>query len=202
MDRDFQRASSSASKSVRRKPNAPYITKLANLHKEKNVLKQIISQHRTGIDLSSSIAREDHDGHDFLVPETIFECQQHCHAAQKESRKFEKDSVTLRREEQTRLRSKVIQCGDHETAKAIKYRLAAEQTKQMYQKLRYIRGIQKTGISYLEVPQDSTNFDYKHCTEWITIDTPQEIESRLREHIQHHFGQAHGTFLTVPPFSK
>ena len=72
----------------------------------------------------------------------------------------------------------------------------------MYQKLWYIRGIQKTGISRLEVPQDSTNFDYKQCTEWITIDTPQEIESKLGERNQHHFGQVHGTFPTVPPFSK
>ena len=72
----------------------------------------------------------------------------------------------------------------------------------MYQKLRYIRGIQKTGISRLEVPQDPTNFDYKHCTEWITIDTPQDIESKLRKCNQRHFGQVHGTFPTVPPFSK
>ena len=72
----------------------------------------------------------------------------------------------------------------------------------MYQKLQYIRGIQKTGISCLEVPQDSTNFDYKHCTEWITIDTPQDIKSKLCECNQCHFGQAHGTFPTVPPFSE
>ena len=69
----------------------------------------------------------------------------------------------------------------------------------MYQKLRYIRGIQKTGISRLEVPQDPTNFDYKQRTEWITIDTPQDIESKLRERNQHH--SAHGTFPTDPPFS-
>ena len=136
LDRDFQRASSSAAKSVRCKPNAPYVTKLANLHKEKNVLKQIISQHCTGIDLSSSIAHQVRDGHDFLVPETIPECKQCCCAAQKEIRvrKLEKDSVTLRREEQTRLHSEAIQCGDHETANAIKYHLAAERTKQMYPK--------------------------------------------------------------------
>ena len=90
----------------------------------------------------------------------------------KEIRKLEKDSVTLRRDEQTRLRFEAIQRGDHKTAKAIKYRSAAERTKQMYQKLCYICGIQKTGISRLEVPQDPTNFDYKKFTEWITIDTP------------------------------
>ena len=120
----------------------------------------------------------------------------------KDIRKLEKDSVTLRRDKQTRLRREAIQRGDHETAKAIKYRLAAERTKQMYQKLRSIRGIQKTGISRLEVPRDPSNFDYKKCMEWITIDTPQEIESKLRDRNQRHFGQAHGTFPTLPLFSK
>ena len=72
----------------------------------------------------------------------------------------------------------------------------------MYQKLRYIRGIQKTGISQLDVPWDPTSFNYKQCTEWLTIDTPQEIESKLHEHNQRHFGQVNGTFPTVPPFSE
>ena len=121
LDQDFQRTSSSAAKSVQRKPNAPYITKVTNICKEKNVLKQIISQHRTGIDLSSSIAYHFRDGHDFLVPETIPECKQRCCAAQKEIRQLEKDSVNLRREEQTRLFCETIQIGDNETAKAIKY---------------------------------------------------------------------------------
>ena len=72
----------------------------------------------------------------------------------------------------------------------------------MYQKLRYIRGIKKTGISRLDVPRDPANFDYKQCTEWVTIDTPQEIESKLCERNQHHFGQVHGMFPTVPLFSE
>ena len=55
LDRDFQRASSSAAKSVRHKPHAPFVTKLAKLCKEKNVLIQVLSQQCTGIDLSSSI---------------------------------------------------------------------------------------------------------------------------------------------------
>ena len=152
--------------------------------------------------LSSSIAHQVRDGNDFLIPETIPECQQRCCEAQQEIQKLEKDAVTLRIEEQTKLHRVAIQRGDHATAKAIKYRLAAERTKQMYQNLRYIQGIQKTGISRLEVPQHSTNFDYKHCTEWITIDTPQDIKSKLRECNQCHFGQVHGMFPTVPPFSE
>ena len=103
LDRDFRYASSIVAKSVRRKPNAPHVTKLETLHNEKNVLKQILSQHRTGIDLSSSIAHQVHGGHDFLVPDTIPECQQRCRKTQQEIQKLEKDSVTLRTEEQTKL---------------------------------------------------------------------------------------------------
>ena len=154
LDRDFQRTSSSAAKSVHRKPQAPYVTKLAKLRKEMNVLKQVLSQHRTGIDLSSSIAHQVRDGNDFLLPATIPECQQWCHDAQQEIRKLEKDAVALRIEEQTKLCREAIQRGNHEIAKAIEYCLVAEHTKRMYQKLRYIRGIQKTGISRLDVPQD------------------------------------------------
>ena len=138
LDRDFQRASSSTAKSVCHKPHTPYVMKLAKLHTEKNVLKHVLSQHHTGIDLSSSIAHQVRDGNDFLLPATIPECQQWCCDAQQEIHKLEKDSVTLRIEEQTQLRQEAIQHGDHETAKAIKYCLVAEQTKRMYQKLRYI----------------------------------------------------------------
>ena len=127
LDRDFQHASSSAAKSVRQKPHTPYVTKLAKfLHKVKNVLKQVLSQHRTGIDLSSSIAHQVHDSNDFLCPATIPECQQRCREAQQEIQKLEKDSATLQIEEQTKLRREPIQRGDHETAKAIKYHLVAE----------------------------------------------------------------------------
>ena len=121
LDRDFQCPSSSAAKSVYHKPHALFVTKLAKLHKEKNVLKHILSQHHTGIDLSSSIAHQIHDSNDFLLPATIQECQQLGRQAHQEIQKIEKDSVTLQIEEQTKLRREAIQRGDHETAKAIKY---------------------------------------------------------------------------------
>ena len=111
LDRDFQRTSSSAAKSFHCKPHAPYVTKLAKLRKQKNVLKQVLSQHRTGIDLSSSIAYQVHDGYDFLLPTNILECQQWCHEAQQEVHKLEKDSVTLQIEEQTQLRWEAIMWG-------------------------------------------------------------------------------------------
>ena len=54
----------------------------------------------------------------------------------------------------------------------------------------------------MEVPRDSEERNYKTCKEWITIDTPEGIEEQLRDNKRRHFGQADGTFPTVPPFSE
>ena len=72
----------------------------------------------------------------------------------------------------------------------------------MYNKIRACRGVKKSGLSRLEVPRNSEQFGYTECKEWITVDTPTEIKDKLRRHNQHHFGQADGTFPTVPPFSE
>ena len=80
--------------------------------------------------------------------------------------------------------------------------MVAETTKRMFAKIKVCRGVKKSGLSRLEVPSNSDDFRYNDCTEWITVDTPTEIEERLRRHNQHHFGQAEGTFPSVPPFSE
>ena len=36
----------------------------------------------------------------------------------------------------------------------------------------------------------------------MSVDTSKEIENHLRNRNQKHFGQAHGTFPTIPPFSE
>ena len=37
---------------------------------------------------------------------------------------------------------------------------------------------------------------------WISLETPQEIKEALQKCIQTHFGQAHGSCPTIPPFSE
>lgn len=54
----------------------------------------------------------------------------------------------------------------------------------------------------LEVPLDPNERDYNNCKEWISIDTPKETEEKLRDNKQIHFGQAQGSFPTVPLFSE
>ena len=57
------------------------------------------------------------------------------------------------------------------------------------------------GITQLHVPQDHNNHNHIDCKEWVSIDTPQEIEHPLHNH-RKHFGQAHGSFPTILRFSK
>jgi hypothetical protein len=56
----------------------------------------------------------------------------------------------------------------------------------------------------LEIPSDgdlSTNH-CKECTSWSELTDPVEIRHALICRYRLHFGQAHGTFPTVPPFSS
>jgi hypothetical protein len=56
----------------------------------------------------------------------------------------------------------------------------------------------------LEIPSDgdlSANH-CKECTSWAVLTDPVEIRHALLCRNRLHFGQAHGTFPTVPPFNN
>lgn len=72
----------------------------------------------------------------------------------------------------------------------------------MFQKLRAIRSVTKTTLTRLDVPRNPTETNYKSCSQWISLDTPEAIKSKLIRRNQQHFGQAQGTFPMIPPFSK
>ena len=65
----------------------------------------------------------------------------------------------------------------------------------MFRKIKMCRRQTNSGLSSIKVPSENSE-------EYITIDTPAEIEEKLLERNQQHFGQAKGTFPTAPPFSK
>jgi hypothetical protein len=60
----------------------------------------------------------------------------------------------------------------------------------------------KQGITKLEVPRNPLKTTDKECRDWITITIPQEIETKLRQRNQSHYGQAAGSLPTVSPFSE
>ena len=78
--------------------------------------------------------------------------------------------------------------------------MKAEETKRMFRKIRTCRGQVNSSLSSIQIP--AHDMDTADCEEWITIDTPLELELKLRERNQKHFGQASGTFPTVPQFSE
>jgi hypothetical protein len=138
-------------------------------------------------------------GTDFCIPDSISECQVLVRQAQKSIRQLEKHSLALRQHNLEQQALACMQQVDKVNSKRIRILIKAERTKQLYRKLRKIRNVAKQGITKLDVPSDSSMFDYKECKEWITITLSQEIEDKLRQRNQAHFGQAFGTFPTVPP---
>jgi hypothetical protein len=125
-----------------------------------------------------------------------------CRQAQHAIRQLEKNSLALRQQNLESKASAYTQQGDKKNAKRIRILLKAERTRQLYCKLWKIRNVSKQGITKLEVPSDPSWLDYKQCKEWITITLPKDIEAKLRQRNQLHFGQAFDTFPTVTPFSE
>lgn len=78
----------------------------------------------------------------------------------------------------------------------------SESMSRVFQRCANARGAHRFGgISTIEVPQDP-NVPPKDCTEWKTLDCPQEIENALLKQNRKHFGQSQGTPSTVPPLSQ
>ena len=203
LDADFQRAGKVAANQCIKKPrHVAYVKELADLRQKKNILLKLISEHKLKRSFESGIAHLTRHGCSFRLPTSLEDCIDQCKATQTRIQELTRDAATKRQKEQQIALETAQAQGDKQTVKAIKHRLAAERTKAMFNKIRQYRGTQKTGITRLEVPTDSSNMDYERCTEWITIDTPAEIESRLLQRNQKHFGQAEGTFPTQQPFSE
>jgi hypothetical protein len=202
LDRDWQRASQHAAQKCTKKPNIAFVRRLASLRTKKNILQRVISQYRNGRTMSDAIAFHARHGTDFLIPRTIEDCKVECSKTQAEIRNLERDASTHRQTELKTQLATVIDSGDKVKATRLRHIIRAENTKRMFKKLQNIRGYTKSGLTRLDIPADLTDRNYQQCTEWITLDTPKDIEKKLRERNQRHFGQAQGTFPTIPPFAE
>ena len=87
-------------------------------------------------------------------------------------------------------------------AKRLKQIIKAEETKQLFRKLKYLRSkSSKSGLTRIMIPTNPDD-DPKMCTSWKTINDPQEMESLLLARNQSHFGQAKGTPFAVDPLKS
>ena len=202
LDCDHKRAIKYASKNCKKKPNLAYTREISKLRREKNVMKHVVSSVRLGINFDQAIDYQVKLGYTEIIPSTIEECQKRCRQCRQELRKMAKDASKKREAEQQQDLAEAKLSGDKSKIKAIKFRIQAEKTKKMYAKLRRCRGNRKTGLTRIKAPLDKTDTDYANCKEWISVSVPKELEERIRQRNQKHFGQAEGTFPTVPPFSE
>ena len=203
LDANFQQAGTFGAKQCTRKPrNIAFSSELATLRRRKNILLKTISSIRLKRSFEEAIARYKNQDEEFEIPTTLAACQALCRQIQQQIRQSTKDAVFHRQNEQLIQLRDAEAKGNKKKAKLIKNLMAAERTKNMYKKIRQCRGAEKAGITRLDVPADPDDVNYKSCVDWISIDTPEEIESRLLQRNQTHFGQADGLFPTRPPFCE
>ena len=135
------------------------------------------------------------------LPTSIRQCSQALREARQNERDIIKESLKHREDE---VLQNIENCNVHDDKSKgdiLRNIRKAEEIKQMFNKLKFIRGkYQKSGIASLQVPcVDGDN--PKTCQHWKTVDTPKEIESYILAKNKGHFGQAKGP-MTVPPMSE
>ena len=202
LDRDWTRASAFAENQCTRKPDTPFTIQLAAKRQRKNALRIVISSMKRNTPMALALDRALSQTGE-LLPSTLAECEQEYAQIQLAIKQMERDAVEQRRREQDAQVESRLQAGDKVGARAIRNMKIAEETREMWRQLRALDQAKDGGITSVEVPADG-NFEThncKNCTAWTTLTEPREIEKALICRNRLHFGQASGTFPTVPPFS-
>ena len=202
LDRDHLRACVHAAKTVTKKPNIVYVKKLANLRLEKNVLMKVTSSYRRQCSFDSQIAYSLQEGSSFTIPTDEDQCKQRLKEVQHQIRQMQKEAQARRKIEIENEFDLAAAKGDKTAAKKLKRKIKAEETKMMYKKIANCRRNQKNNLTSIQVPLDPHEPASNDCTQWVNIDAPDTIQHKLKQRNQTHFGQAHGTYPTIPPFSE
>ena len=200
LDRDWTRASIYAENQCKSYYEAPYIQEIANLRTEKTILCHIISQYMNKMDMQLPICTK-MTSIPFILPKTTTECKQRISEINKEIRLKIQTAHQLR---QTELKDKLEERkakGDAVGSRVLKQIMLAEETKEVNRKLRAMKDNYDSQLNYIQVPTDEFA-EPKDCSNWTTINSPEEIEKFLLQRNRKHFAQAAGTFPTIPPFSE
>jgi len=205
LDRDMERLRRSAGKKCAIRYEPVWSLKIATARARVSFLLRALSAQRTCLDPREQLAKLQSDfGSVGILPDTVKECQSELRKAQAELRELAKEAAAHRSEEQLKRISELELRGkkeDRKTLTILRNIRKAEETAKMFSKIRSQRESNgKAGVSRLEVPAvDGEN--PKTCTNWKTVDLPQEVMDHLRQRNRTHFGQAQGTPFTVPPLS-
>lgn len=100
LDQDFQRSGIHASHLNKKKPNVAYVKSLAELHKQKNILRRILSSYKHGISLTTAIAHHTINGYQYPIPSTHALCQKECRRLQRMIKNKSKNASIHRKQQQ------------------------------------------------------------------------------------------------------
>jgi exonuclease III len=203
VDKDVVKASLDAEKQTKYFGEPAWSVALDKARKTVSVLKKCLSSIRTGLD-HSTIIRSDLQkyGLDILLPTTLQECSSQLRTAQKAIKWLVANSFQQRETERNE-RIKALEESSLTADKALSTLLRrlrrTELIKRLFEKLKAIRArSQRSGVTRIEIPVHPFT-DPKTCTEWQTIDVPEEIVHHLQCRNRKHFGQADGTPFTRAP---
>ena len=134
------------------------------------------------------------------IPDNLVDIKTSLKDAQADLRHTRKNATQNRKDLLAARIAESIAKNNHSQTRSTKRIATAEDMKALHAKLRFISrdGTSQSGLTKLQVPTNSTQ-DPKTCSEWMTIDTPDEITKYLLERNKSHFGQAQGTPFTISP---
>ena len=203
LDAELFRGSRVGGKACQSYRDPPWSVKLHLARNRVNILGRTLSAIRTSTDLTHEIERLQREaGSTTLIPYTIRECQEALRAAQRAVSQIVQDAETHRTEEQNENIASHEAHGNKKQATSLRNQRKAEELSNMFGKMRSLKSSPRSkGLSSLQIPLHPDD-DPKTCTEWITIEAPDQIVEKLRDRNRQHFGQAQGTPFTVPPLSE
>jgi hypothetical protein len=203
LDNDWLRASKFAENQCSFRPAVPYSTPLAKARQRRRAIKLLITAYKRRQPLQPVYSHVSTKTSDPL-PQTLQECEIEQRRINKEIKSMEKNAGKLRRQEQLANIELRLKQGDRAGARAIRHIMAAEEAKEMWKQIQALNPTQDSGITTVEVPSDGnlSTSNCKSCESWNLLTDPVEIRQALICRNRLHFGQAHGTFPTIPPFSE
>jgi endonuclease/exonuclease/phosphatase (EEP) superfamily protein YafD len=202
LDFEWLRASKHGENACTSRLPFPYSTPLAAKRRHRVALKVLVSAFKRNLPLQPAFDRA--ASHTSIpLPSTLEESEVELRKVNRELKLLEKNAGKHRKLEQKANLALCQQQGDKHGARILKNILVAEETKEMWRQLKFLDPSSDSGITTVDVPSDGdfTTPHCKSCTSWSTLADPVEIERALICRNRLHFGQAHGTFPTVPPFS-
>ena len=157
LDNDIREASLAAEKTLKLFGEPEWSVALAQARKKRKLLSQLLSVIRTGLVIQESVIqglRELDTSIEF--PLTRQECSQKLRQAAAEVQTLVASSYARRDEERTR-RLQHLDLSTHpidrQKAKDLRHIKKAEDIKQVFKKLKYVRGkVNKRGITRIEIP--------------------------------------------------